>query len=336
MRALRIPLGIAAAVGALALALASSGCGGTDPSAAVSGAPRHVIYLSEFRIRTVLERLLPNGPGPLERIDTFRQLPAAETILPPQNRIARVDGKVIATLPPDQIAMRLRQAIDGSCNPELPCASHLVAIDDINTDFMGAGGARLKAAMDQLSDESPWGSSYAKRVVMYVAYPLMASLASSTSPGPWANAVAAVAAGESYWLEMYQSIDKGQIGGVSYGAWQNLPRATMRALAVAGGELRRGHFMMGPSHGPVEGMPARMCPSNVGCAWVAAGSTPLNRQLTHQGTGVYRFGPRLLRALCFQSIAVRGTDEGLYSDVITHLCREWIPTTPVGSTHAQG
>jgi hypothetical protein len=336
VRALRIPLGIAAVVGALALALASSGCGGSDPSAAVSGAPRHIIYLSEFRIRTVLERLLPNGPGPLERIDTFRQLPAAETILPPQNRIARVDGKVIATLPSDQIAMRLRRAIDGTCNPALPCASHLVAIDDINTEFMGASGTRLKAAMDQLNDESPWGSTYAKRVVMYVAYPMMASLASSATPGRWENAVAAVAAGESYWLEMYQSTGKGQIGGVSYHAWQTLPRATMRALVAAGGELSRGHFMMGPSKGPVEGMPARLCPSSVGCVWVASQSTPLNRQLAHQGTGVYRFGPRQLGALCFQNIAMHGTDEGLYSDVITHLCREWTPTTSAGSTHAQG
>ncbi|NBP86665.1 MAG: hypothetical protein EBU54_16365, partial [Mycobacteriaceae bacterium] len=221
-------------------------------------------------------------------------------------------------------------------NAALPCRSHLVAIDDIGNDFAGAGGARLKAAMRLLNTRSPWGSSYAKRVVMYLAYPMMASLASSESSARWDNAMSAVAAGESYWLEMYKSTGRNQIGDVTYDEWRTLPLATMRALVAKGAELRRGHFMMGPGTGLLRGMPASLCPSRVGCAWVAAESTPLNHQLARHGTGVYRFGPRQLVGLCVQTFATHEPDDKMSHDVIKHLCREWTVTKPAGSTRAQG
>ena len=337
----RFPLVIATLVAAIALSL--TGCGGDDAPAttpdaaapAVSGAPRHIIYLSEFNIHTVLERLLPNGPGPLERVETFRQLPAAQTILPPQNRIARIDGVVIARLPAREIARRLRTAINGSCTAALPCRSHLVAIDDIGVDFAGRGGTRLRSAMRLLDAPSPWGSTYAKRVVMYVAYPMLKAIASPGPPARWADALDAVASGESYWLEMYKSIRPGVIGDVDYDDWVALPAAIMRGIVARGGTIRRGHFMMGPGTGIVAGMPITMCPSRVGCSWVASGATPLNKALAHNGTGIYRFGPRQLGALCFQTIATREPDDNTSHDVIKHLCREWTLTAPVGSTRAQ-
>ncbi|MCX6408970.1 MAG: hypothetical protein NT143_00775 [Actinobacteria bacterium] len=345
MRISRLAAWTAALVVGLSLVVAGVGCGndGDGSSAqparaasAISGAPRHLIYLSELKIQTVLERLLPNGPGPLERIATYRQLPARQTVLPPANRIARVDGVVLAPLPPAEIAKRLRRAINGTCNPKLPCRAHLVAIDDIGNAFKGRAGTRLNMAMRQLDAPSPWGSSYAKRVMMYVAYPTMKAMESPAEQSQWRGAIAAVAAGESYWLEMYNSAGVGQIGAINYDDWRNLPAASMRAITAHGGRVARAHFILGPSTGTVTGMPAAMCPSRQGCAWVATHATTLNSRIARNGTGVYRFGPKQLGALCVQSIAMPETDSKVSHAVVTRLCREWTRAAKAESTHTQG
>ena len=345
MRIPRLAPRTVALVVSLSLVVAGVGCGsesgGTSAKparspGAVSGAPRHLIYLSEFKIQTVLERLLPNGPGPLERIATFRQLPARQTVLPPTNRIARVDGVVLASLPPAEIAKRLRRTINGTCNPKLPCKAHLVAIDDIGNAFKGRAGSRLSTAMNQLDAPSPWGSSYAKRVMMYVAYPMMKAMESPAERSHWRGAIAAVAAGESYWLEMYNSAGVGQIGAINYDDWRNLPAASMRAITAHGGRVARAHFILGPSIGTVAGMPAAMCPSRQGCAWLATHATSLNNRIARNGTGVYRFGPKQLGALCVQSIAMPETDSKVSHAVITRLCREWTRAAKAESTHTQG
>ena len=171
-----------------------SSAGGSSPAdsgsaaggAAVSGARRHILYASEFKLHTILERLLPVGPGPLEKAEVYRQVPARETILPPAYRIARLDGRTVARLSPEEIARRIRTAVDGTCTRQMQCRSHLVSIDDIGTEFLGTGGSRLRTAMGLLQDDSPWGASYAQRVVMYVPVQMIRALmAGGKAAEPW-------------------------------------------------------------------------------------------------------------------------------------------------------
>ncbi len=171
--------------------------------------------------------------------------------------------------------------------------------------------------------------------MMYVAYPMMKAMESPAERSHWRGAIAAVAAGESYWLEMYNSAGVGQIGAINYDDWRNLPAASMRAITAHGGRVARAHFILGPSIGTVAGMPAAMCPSRQGCAWVATHATSLNSRIARNGTGVYRFGPKQLGALCVQSIAMPETDSKVSHAVITRLCREWTRATQAESTHTQ-
>ncbi|MFM8828039.1 MAG: hypothetical protein ACKOGE_01980 [Actinomycetota bacterium] len=98
----------------------------------------------------------------------FRQMPARQTMLEPPYRIARLDGVALAALPAEEIARRVRTAVDTTCTKRMPCTSHLVSIDDIGVEFKGDAGKRLNDAMALLQDESPWGSTYADRVVMCI------------------------------------------------------------------------------------------------------------------------------------------------------------------------
>ncbi len=317
---------------AIAATVVVAGCGGgAGPAGDASPgaephAPRHLIYLSEFRIRTVLERLLPHGPGPLERLRTFRQMPANQTILPPPFRLGRLDGDVLAPLPPKEIARRLRTAINGTCNLAMPCRSHLVAIDDVSTEFRGRGGARLRAAMALLNAPSPWGGTYAERVMMYVPIQMMRGL--QQEPARWNDARHAVAAGESYWLEMYESLGVGVMGDVAYSDWTQGVRATVGALEAAGGAVGRTHFMVGPSTGPIEGMPSALCPTRRGCAWYAAHASALNRHISRNGVGVYRFGPSQLQQLCVATHTMHSTDDVPTRGAVIHLCKRWTMTAP--------
>ena len=154
MRFPRRPL--IAAVLAIAASTSLVACGGggdgasTASKAAVSGAYRHIVYVSEADIGQLLERLLPNGGGPMNKLGAYRQLPGERSILPPESRIARVVDDQLAPLSAQGMARTLRRAINGTCSRKLPCRSHLVSIDDIALDFRGAAGTRLLSAMKML------------------------------------------------------------------------------------------------------------------------------------------------------------------------------------------
>ncbi len=142
----------------------------------------------------------------------------------------------------------------------MPCKAHLVAIDDIGNAFKGRAGSRLSIAMNQLDAPSPWGSSYAKRVMMYVAYPMMKAMESPAERSHWRGAIAAVAAGERYWLAMYNSAGVGQIGAINYDDWLNLPAAFIRAITAHGGRVVRAHFILGPPPAPSPACPQPCAP----------------------------------------------------------------------------
>lgn len=320
-------------------ALVAAGCGGVVASSddaqrmavsvpdagapATPGARRHIIYLSEFSISTILERLLPTGPGPLEQVEVFRQMPAAQTVLQPAYRIARLDGVTLAKLPAEEIARRVRTAVDTTCTTRMPCTSHLVSIDDIGVEFKGEAGKRLNDAMALLQDESPWGSTYADRVVMYIPIQMIEGvMAGGDEAAEWGNALSAVAKGESYWLEMYPDFSR----DVDYRMWTEGTKAISDAITSAGGDLTRVHFMVGDSTGRIVGMPKEMCIEGRGCAWVAARANGLNRSISANGVGLYRLGPGAIEVLCVQSIAEKEALDAKTWKIVQGACAQWLRT----------
>ena len=301
-----------------------SGAGVPDAGApATPGAQRHIIYLSEFSISTILDRLLPTGAGPLENVQVFRQMPAAQTVLPPAYRIARLDGVTLAKLPPEEIARRVRVAVDTTCTKRMPCTSHLVSIDDIGVEFKGAAGKRLNDAMALLEDESPWGSTYADRVVMYIPIQMIEGImAGGDEAAEWGNALSAVAKGESYWLEMYPDFSR----DVDYRVWTEGTKAITDAITSAGGDVSRVHFMVGDSTGRIAGMPEEMCPEGEGCAWVAARANDLNRSISTNGVGFYRLGPRAIEVLCVQTVAEKEAVDAKTWKIVKGACAQWLRT----------
>lgn len=310
--------------------VSSSGSAGTGGAAvakagtpATPGAQRHIIYLSEFSISTILERLLPTGPGPLQQVQVFRQMPAQQTVLEPPYRIARLDGVALASLPAEEIARRVRTAVDTTCTRRMPCTSHLVSIDDIGVEFKGDAGKRLNDAMALLQDESPWGSTYADRVVMYIPVQMIEGImAGGDEAAEWSGALSAVAKGESYWLEMYPDFSR----DVDYRTWTDGTKAITNAIIGSGGDPSRMHFMLGAATGRIAGMPAQMCPEGQGCAWVAARANDLNRSISGNGIGLYRMGPEAIQVLCVQTIAEKESLDAKTWKIVQGACARWLKT----------
>ena len=292
---------------------------------APSGSQRHVIYIAEGEVWKMLETMFPEGAEPLHRVETYRQMPAQWTILDETNRIARVTAIEFKGMTAQQIAQRLKRAINRTCTKRWQCKSHIAAIDDINTDFRGAGGTRLLKAMRMLDTPSPWGGTYARRVMMYVPIQMMDGLRNPNERAQWLDAAKAVAMGESYWLEMYKSVGKGEMGDVDYAAWTTGVERTMTDIHDAGGQVARAHFMIGPAIGAISGAPKSMCPDGIACAWKAIIATGLNYRIAMNGYGYYRFGLRQVKALChraFTDKALIGQDED--HRVVVTGCTNWL------------
>ncbi len=335
------PRSLLAGVLAVVLALTAVGCGGTavqsggggaqtervpddGPGPAVPGAKRHIIYLSEFSISTILERLLPQGPGPLEKAEVFRQVPARQTVMPPAYRIGRINSAALAGLTAKEMARRIEVAVNTTCTKRMRCTSHLVSIDDIGKVFRGTGGKRLDEAMAMLQKrQSPWGSTYADRVVMYVPLDMMRDLlAGGAEAAEWSHAVSAVAKGESYWLEMYVDWSR----DVDYRMWTEGTKVITDAIVAAGGTRSRMHFILGAGTGPIDGMPEGTCPERVGCSWVAARANALNRSITANGVGLYRVGPRALEVICVRTVAERKSLSPAEWKTVKEACDRYLKT----------
>lgn len=308
----------------------SAGAQGAAGDAAVSGARHHLIYLSESDIAPILDVMMPQGGGPLERLNVYRQVPGETTRVSPRLRIARVTGTNLAPLSASAMAAKLRAAIDGTCTSTLPCTSHLTSIDDVGVAFRGAPGRRLLKAMGMLDQPTQWGSTYAKRIVMYVPIEMIDAIRTGKMRPAWTDAVKAVALGESYWLEMYRSIAVGEIGDVDYTSWTAGVRSTVSALRANGGEMSRMHFIMGPGWGEVAGMPDAVCPRHFGCQWKATRMNALNRRLASNGIGLYRFGGLEISTLCIHAFDIGGNDPEW--KLIRAICHRWALTYkgPIG------
>ena len=291
-RAIVATIAFAGAVAALV-----AGCGGSTEASVPQ--PRHIAYISELGDERDIKRLIPSGAKDLVAMGLYRQMPAQVVVLPPSNRIARVNGANLSRHNAHGMAAKLRAAIDGTCTDAMPCASGLAGLDDVASEFHGATGAHLLAAMRQLAaEESPQGGSYADRVVMYIDYDVLADLSDPRRAGKWRDAIAAAALGNSMWLEMYKSTGAGSMNTVSLREWQEIPRAATAALVGAGANQSQIHLMIGPWLGRLRGQLPEDCPDTLTCVWDAAASTPLNHALLRNGIGMYRYTARDLEAFC--------------------------------------
>jgi hypothetical protein len=274
-----------------------AGCGGTT-SASVPQ-PKHIAYISELGDERDIKRVIPSGADDLVAMGLYRQMPAQTAVLPPSNRIARVNGANLARHDAHGMAAKLRSAIDGACTASMPCSSGLVGLDDVAREFHGTTGAHLLAAMRQLAaQDSPRGGSYADRVVMYIDYDILADLGNPRRAGKWRDAMAAAALGNSMWLEMYKSTGAGTMDTVSLREWREIPKAATAALVASGASQSQIHLMIGPWLGRLPGQTPENCPNALTCLWYAAASTPLNHALLRNGVGMYRYTARDLEAFC--------------------------------------
>jgi len=307
-----------------------SACGGVQDSAVPQ--PKHIAYISAVGDEGALKHLVATDPSNYTSIGLYRQLPAQHPILPPSNRIARVDGSVLAARSAHGIASRLVSAIDGSCTRTVPCRSGLVAIDDIASEFAGKAGANLLAAMQNLQgQESPRGGSYADRVIMYLDFDMLSDLGNPDHAAEWKDAIAAAALGNSMWLEMYDSTGVGTMNMVSLAQWEEIPRDATVSLTAAGASESQIHLMIGPWVGRVRGQTARDCRDTLTCVWHAASATPLNQQLLQNGVGMYRYTKEQLTAFCvFIDTQDPGAepDPRVRDDCASRLTRKRVPRAP--------
>jgi hypothetical protein len=212
-----------------------------------------------------------------------------------RSRIGKVSGAALAGMPAPAMAAALRRQIVAGCvlnGRNYGCRSHLVAIDEVGVAFRGAAGARLSAAMQTLAAERARdGESLARHVHVYLAPALVTSIGASgrsARQGTWAPLMPALAQAGGVWLEMYHGSRVG-VQALSGPDWRRAPRAVARALARAGGDVGRLHFMLSATGMPAGRVPAG-CSTAMSCTWALADLPGVNRRILNAGPGAYRVG----------------------------------------------
>lgn len=316
-----------------------------------------------------MERLVPSAATDFVKMGLYRQMPAQTSVLPPSNRIARVNGANLAHHDAHGMASKVRAAIDGTCTAAMRCTSGLVGLDDVAHEFHGATGAALLGAMRELaSQESPHGGSYADRVVMYIDYVIQADLGDRARPA-MARCHGGGGAGQ---LDVARDVHEHRREHDGHRAAQRVARGAENGNGRTRGRRRDGAADPSPRRS-LGGTPARSDAAELPrCPHVrlarrrvdpAQSEAPAIRRrhvpLYGRGPeGVLRIhldsrprgrsrprGARQLRALAggaarlppagFRRRAERVTTSPEASrDVVPHLCREWTLTAPAGSTRA--
>jgi len=212
-----------------------------------------------------------------------------------RSRIGKVSGAALAGMSAPAMAAALRSQIVRGCvvnGRNYGCRSDLVAIDEVGVAFRGAAGARLSAAMQTLATEHARdGESLARRLHVYLAPALVTSIGArgqSARGGTWAPLMAALAQAGGVWLEMYHG-GRVEVQAFSASEWRRAPSAVARALARAGGDVGRLHFMLSATGMPAGRVPAG-CATPMSCTWALADLRGVNRRILTAGPGAYRVG----------------------------------------------
>ncbi|HWH15606.1 MAG TPA: hypothetical protein VNT51_12750, partial [Miltoncostaeaceae bacterium] len=266
------------------------------------------------------------GPGLSPARGALRQDPAPAGMLQPGDnrryRVAKVSGRALAGMSAPAIAALLRSEIQRGSSG---AGAHLVAVDEITGAFgeppparprRGGGpspidpngpGARFTAAMRMLSTPSPYGGTWAERVLVYLAPAVHTSIAAGRGPHrnlgrdgkphrrTWRAVMPGLALSGGVHLLMYHGVGGGT-RPFTAGMWRGVPGAFLNMFGRYGGDPTDVHFVF--TGGPAPRGAPRGCGAGVTCAWRLAESTPAGRTVLANGPAVYRLGgqaPRWLR-----------------------------------------
>jgi hypothetical protein len=299
------------ALAAACLAVAAGG-----PALRADAAPLTLVY----DISSVVQRLAnpPSGRALTPARGALRQDPGGGGMFAPGDnsryRVAKVSGAALEQMGAGGIAATLRREIAlGSHGAR----SHLVAIDEIGGRFGDAPparprrgqalrpvdpaspGARFTAAMRALNTESPWGGTWASRVLVYLAPAVHTSIAAGRGPErnlgrdgkphrrTWRGVMPGLALAGAVNLQMFHATG-GTPRAFPAGRWRAVPGAFTRLFARHGGDPSRVHFIFTATDTP-PGAP-RSCGARMACQWRLAESTPMGRTVLANGPGLYRVG----------------------------------------------
>jgi len=318
----------AIAIAACAAALAGGGVAGL-PALAGAAAPvplvpspnfASLLYDTDANATLIVSGQASNGspvgPGVTPARGALRQEPSGTNVLgenaaDSDYRIAKVSAPKLVGRRGAQMAAIIRSAINGGCTEVIRgvlhnfgCTSHLVTIDEVSptcsnpaTGGDGLTGRHFSQAMELLSrTSSPWGTSYAARVGIYVDAGVSVSIDVGHGRNHNLNArgrpqyaaftdlMPGLARAGALWLEMYQGVHIGAgTAPFTSAEWRSLPSRFVGFLTSYGGSVSQVHFLFGNAGGAT-----RSCPNPQACVWSMAALPGVNRQVLSAGPGEYR------------------------------------------------
>jgi hypothetical protein len=317
------------AVAGLAAALAGGALAGLSGAAAAPPGPlvqapnfATLLYDADPNTTLIVSGQTPGGerlgPGVTPARGALRQEPSGTNVLGENARdnayrIAKVSGSRLVGRTASQMAAIIRHAIDDGCTEVIGgvvhnfgCQSHLVTIDEVSPTFSnpatgGAGysGRHFSQAMALLArTPSPWGTSYAARVGIYVDAGVTVSIdighgrnhnlnvRGKPQYAAFTDLMPGLARAGTLWLEMYQGVRIGAgTAPLTSAEWRSLPSRFVAFLDGYGGNVAQVHYMFGNAGGATAS-----CADPQACAWSLAALPGINRTVLANGPGEYRLG----------------------------------------------
>jgi hypothetical protein len=313
----------AAGMGIGLLGIAPALASGATP-AAVPRAPgfQSVLYDTDIAATVIAHGESASGasigPGLTPARGAMRQEPSGSHVMGPNAsdaayRVAKINARQLIGLTASQMAGLITGAINGHCAVysggivrNFGCASHLVTIDEVSPAFAdpstggrGRAGQHFSQAMALLSrTPSPWGTSYAARVGVYVDAGMTVSISIGRGPNrnlntrnkpqyaTYRGVMPGLARAGSLWIEMYQGVySPSGMRPLTLAQWRTVPSGFASYLATFGGSLSQLHFMFSNGGGAT-----RSCPDVQACQWAVADTPGVNRTILANGPGEYRLG----------------------------------------------
>ena len=258
------------------------------------------------------------GPGVTPARGALRQEPSGSNVLGAHaadnnSRIAKVTATQLLGRTASQMAAIIRNAINDGCTKVIGgvvhnfgCTSHLVTIDEVSPTFSnpatggrGLTGRHFSQAMALLGrTPSPWGTSYAARVGVYVDAGVSVSIDVGHGRNHNLNArgrpqyaaftdlMPGLARAGALWLEMYQGVHVGLgTAPLTTAEWKSLPSRFVGFLTSYGGSVAQVHYMFGNAGGAT-----RSCANPQAGEWSLAARPGINRRILAAGPGEYRLG----------------------------------------------
>ncbi len=281
-----------------------------------------LLYDTDANATLIARGIAPDGsvlgPGLTPTRGALRQEPSGTNVLGERAadnaaRIAKVSATRLIGRTASQMAAIIRGAINDGCTEVIRgvvhnfgCTSHLVTIDEVSPTFSnpatgghGLTGRHFSQAMALLArTASPWGTSYAARVGIYVDAGVSVSIDVGHGRNHNLNArgrpqyaaftdlMPGLARAGALWLEMYQGVHIGLgTAPLTNAEWRSLPGRFVGFLTSYGGSVTQVHYMFGNAGGAT-----RSCANPQGCVWSMAALAGINRQILASGPGEYRLG----------------------------------------------